>query len=134
MSGSGSVLTQADIDSYKQSARFSDWCMKKQRRAKEGSSPLENYLEDYAEQRAAIMAAEKLEEIARDFRADAAAIARYREQDKAEEQAKLHTELMKNGVVEKLLDVGGMTLEEIAKCVDLPLSTVQRIASKKEEA
>ena len=119
-----SVLTQDIIDSYKQSARFHRWCDKSNERKRNGVSIMEAYLEDITDQKAAIMAAEKLEEMARELRADARAIERYMEQDRVENE----NIYMKRGFAKKLLKAGSMSPEEIADCVDLPLSVVQEIA------
>ena len=120
------VLTQEIIDSYKQSARFHRWCDKSSERKRNGVSIMEAYLEDITDMKAAIMAAEKLEEMARELRDDARAIERYMEQDRVENE----NIYMKQGFAKKLLRTGSMTPEEIADCVDLPLSVVQDLASK----
>ena len=119
-----SVLTQDIIDSYKQSARFHRWCDKSNERKRNGVSIMEAYLEDITDQKAAIMAAEKLEEMARELRADARAIERNMEQDRVENE----NIYMKRGFAKKLLKAGSMSPEEIADCVDLPISVVQEIA------
>ena len=120
-------LTEADIESFKESGRFFARCRKVSERQKKGVSSAEAYLEDITEQRAAIIAAEKLEEVARDLRADAAALERYMEKDRVEEQAYS----MKMNFARKLIKAGGLTYEQIAECVDLPLSVVQKMASVK---
>ena len=121
-------LTEADIESFKESGRFFERCRKVSERKKKGVSKLEAYLEDIAEQRAAIMAAEKLEEMARDLRADAAALERYMEKERVEEE----TFSMKMESARKLIKAGGLTHEQIAECVNLPLSVVQSMASEKD--
>ena len=87
---------------------------------------MEAYLEDLTEQNAALMAAEKLEEMARELRADAEAIAHYMEKERIENE----NLYMKQGFARKLLKAGSMTPEEIADCVDLPVSVVQDLASE----